>query len=195
MKTPIEDRDAWQAAHPSDKWVYDKLLVAQRFGVVSGPGDVPVPAPGEYIVRPITNLYGMSAGARFVRLIHDTSEFVAPGEFWAERLYGTHWSVDYDEEFRPVRVDIGVKHVDGLRFASWLSDDLINAPDFPLVLYGKYHRINIELIGGVPIEIHLRGNPNPRNVDVIWDDSDTKPEIPALESKWLDCPRKGFNRR
>ena len=192
-----EDWQVWQTCSRADVWVYDKLLLALFLGHDCGPAGVPVEKPGQYIVRPITNMYGMGAGARVMWFDEDTVK-APPGSFWCEMFHGEHISVDYEWTgnlrlgYQPFRVDLAEKR--NLRFHRWRNADHLDVPPFPVELCSNYPVVNAEFIGDRCIEVHLRGNPDPRDVEVVWDDR--TPEILAPEDAdgWIRPKRAGFDR-
>jgi hypothetical protein len=154
-----DDITAWGSTEPDDLWVYDKLILSKKLGYVCGPAGVPVPRPGEYVVRPITNLLGMGLGA-YVTALTDTTTHLQPGLFWCERFTGHHLTYDF------IGGDLAVCY-EGIassptRFSKWVR---VDSPEFDLPeslqqIAAKYRHINIEVVGGKIIEVHLRGNPD-----------------------------------
>lgn len=163
----ISDCDVYESCQPQWLWIYDKLIVARRQGIRAAPAGIPIPISGEYIIRPITNIYMMGRGAQIKWLEKGDISSVPDGFFWSEILNGSHVSVDYHwgkqhltvQGFRndPKRID---------RFSRWCKTEL----DMPLpaMLYDlKYYQewINVEYIGNKVIEIHLRYNDDFANHD------------------------------
>jgi hypothetical protein len=163
----ISDCDVYESCQPQWLWVYDKLIVARRQGVRAAPAGISVPVSGDYVVRPITNIYMMGRGAQIKRIEQGDTSAVPDGFFWSEILKGPHVSVDYHwghqhltvQGFRndPSRLD---------RFSRWCKVEL-NMP-LPAMLYDlKYYQewINVEYIGNKVIEVHLRYNDDFANHD------------------------------
>ena len=163
----ISDCDVYESCQPQWLWVYDKLIVARRQGVRAAPAGIPIPTSGEYIIRPITNIYMMGRGAQIKWLEKGDTGSIPDGFFWSEILNGSHVSVDYHwgkqhltvQGFRndPKRID---------RFSRWCKTEL----DMPLpaMLHDlKYYQewINVEYIGNKVIEVHLRYNDDFANHD------------------------------
>lgn len=177
----VSDRQAWESCDTEDLWVFDKLIVAKKCGHICGPKYVDVPRPDTYMVRPIMNLYGMGLGARFVHLENQTDS-LNNGEFWCEVFEGRHISIDYVDGEQVLAVE-GVRDIGQpiQRFARWFTvDDKVELPDFLKPLAIKYKTLNIEMIGGKIIEVHLRRNPEFRwgNALMIpwWKDKDIPKE-------------------
>lgn len=194
----IEDKDTWSTCYPDDLWIYDKVIVAKKQGLNAAPAGIPVPAPGWYIVRPITNLRMMSRGAKKMWLTPDDAEAVPDGSFWCEWLEGRHITVDYLRGVQTITAE-GFRNSERLdRFYKWKRID--ERIDFPKALgdfYLKYKWVNLELIGDRVIEIHLRYNDDfahhSFNIAIpVWKDEEiTQPP----HSTWYDCPcgdRLGF---
>lgn len=153
------DVEAWPVLDVQDLWVYDKLILAKYLGYVAGPAGVDLPCPGEYIVRPITNLYGMGLGASIQSFPSVDTSHLPPGTFWCEIFQGRHLSIDV--------VDGNVKLIyqgysEGPnRFFRWKKlNEVINPPPFITKLSEKYGVVNYESIGDKIIEVHMRSNPD-----------------------------------
>lgn len=151
------------------RWMFNKLMLAEHLGYICGPAGVAVPEPGEYIVRPVMNLYGMGAGASIQYLGPESK--IPPGFFWCEVFQGDHFSVDY-EYGHQVFCAKGYKQ--GLTFLRWAKvRKTIPIPkDLPHLVYPQ--EVNIEYIGDKVIEVHFRLNPDFCGVegdilDPIWE--------------------------
>ena len=103
----MEDYEAW-VKYPEHRWVYNKLELSLKLGYDAGPACVPITKSGNYVIRPIYNLYGMGIGAKIVHLdasvIDDMKNHAAvpPGYFWCEAFEGTHYSVDFIRTKAPI---------------------------------------------------------------------------------------------
>ena len=154
----LTDADRWVVAHPCDRWIYDKLLLSAKLGYKCGPAGVPVPTPGMYVVRPITNLLGMGIGATEV-YIDDDTDFISPGHFWCEKFTGRHLSIDFVDR-EPVLCVEGLR-TPGAPLWKWNKWRRVNsAIPFPRVLkcLQDTTKINCEFIDGKLIEVHQRLN-------------------------------------
>ena len=183
-----EDYQAW-VAYPQYRWIYNKLQLSLELGYEAGPACVPVNKTGDYIVRPIYNLYGMGIGAvkKHFDRYKDTEDLInhkhiPPGYFWCEWFDGKHQSVDFikeGNEWVAFHAMIG-KHEskDNLtKFIEWeVTKPDIELPDWlHNITTEKY--LNVETIGDKIIEIHLRsGN------DVGWDYNIGTKIIPAWKN-------------
>lgn len=164
----VSDSAAWRL-NPKHRHVYDKLRLALEAGLTAAPCgvapmDLGVDAEDIIFVKPITNLAGMGLDARAMAAGKVPAE---PGSFWCQRLEGVHTSTDClvesgevcwfahtrgsDERdaSRPVYWEIGI---DLTEREPWIADWVRRN------LAGYSGICNIELIGGLPIEAHLRGS-------------------------------------
>jgi hypothetical protein len=165
----IGDPDCWETIRPEHLWVMDKLILARRLGYLCGPAGVPVPIPGEYIVRPCVNFEMMSKGARIMYLTPEHTDIPA-GYFWCTLFSGRHFSYDFHYGQQVLAVE-GFRNSDRLdRFSKWKRVDL----DFvlPPVLQEVANAVewfNVEVIGDAVIECHFRYNDDFANhtADVI----------------------------
>ncbi len=164
----VSDSAAWRL-NPEYRHIYDKLRLALDAGLVAAPcgvapDDLGVAPEDEVFVKPITNLAGMGLNARTLRADGVPAE---PGSFWCQRLEGTHTSTDclvetgqvrwfahtrgsdLKDAARPVYWEIGAALPE---LEPWIADWVRRN------LAGYTGLCNIELIGGLPIEAHLRGS-------------------------------------
>lgn len=165
---PVNDAAAWRL-NPPHRHVYNKLHLALDAGLTAAPCgvspvDLGIAADAKVFVKPITNLAGMGLNARSVPADQVPLE---PGSFWAERLSGTHTSSDclvqdgeprwfahtrgsdLKDASRPLYWEIGANLPVIERWvADWVRRNLA----------GYTGICNLELIGGKPIEAHLRGS-------------------------------------
>jgi hypothetical protein len=193
----LDSQEEWNAIHPDDLWVYNKLFLSQKLGYVSGPVGVPVPKPEFYIVRPMFNLLGMG---RFARLewIHKYTDEFHPSEFWCEFFDGDHISVDFYQK-SPVLTVLGTRRPENplYKWSRW--EKVENNLEFPEILKdlkGNYEYINCEFIGNHLIEVHFRQNPDFRyGNDIaipVWNDEKERKyeNLEFIEDS--DYLRKGF---
>lgn len=193
-----EDWQIWHKIDLEDRWVYDKLILSSMAGHVCGPAGTPVPTPGMYIVRPITNVMGMGIQAKLHELEWDT-EHLMPGTFWCEYFEGRHLSVDYIHGEQTLCVE-GIKD-DGemQKFRKWKKVlDNVPLPAILEPLKKKYPFINCEFIGGKLIEAHLRHNPDfeedVEELIVVWEGESTIPPEGMEFVEKRDYNRSGFFR-
>ena len=96
------DEEAWANCHKTDKWLFNKYEVAQKFllphGFDSGLREEPIKKTGNYISRPIYNLSGMSLGVQsFMAFERDNMEYKVPlGHFWVESLFTIFDAAPFD---------------------------------------------------------------------------------------------------
>jgi hypothetical protein len=163
VNIPTEDPDAWQW-YPAHRWVYDKLAVALSQNLDAGPhGTTPPRFP--VFSKPIVNLKGMGAGSRVLHSAADYEKYYAAGHMWVTLLEGRHVSSDVavvDGEPRWWRHVTGKPAGEGT-FDYWTVHA---APDPDIEtncgrwvrrhLTGYTGMLNLETIGGIIIEAHLR---------------------------------------
>ena len=165
---PVSDAAAWRL-NPRHRQIYDKLRLALDAGLTAAPcgvapTDLGLAPDTEVFVKPIVNLAGMGLNARPARA---DSVPMEPGSFWCERLVGAHTSSDClvqageprwfahtrgsDEKdaSRSIYWEVGAELPDA---EAWIADWVRRN------LAGYTGICNIELIGGRPIEAHLRGS-------------------------------------
>lgn len=164
----MTDLEAWQL-YPQDRWVYDKRVIADLYGVKHGRM---IPEEGKYCIKPIVNLMGCSVNSKIVHSPKG-AEILKMME-WFEFLEGPHWTADY------VRVE-GVWEMrnafrgfpnkdDHTRFDKWVRMPETFYQHIPLWLkkVQQANVVNVEFIGHHAIEAHLRGNTDPVMYDEFY---------------------------
>ncbi len=175
----IGDADVWSQCPTEYLWIYDKLIVARKQGILAAPAGIPVPRPATYIVRPITNIRMMSRGATKQWLTANDTDSVPDGYFWSASLEGRHISVDFHYGVQELTVEGFRDDADRLHiFSRWQRID--EPYKFPLIL-GELWRmtpwINVEYIGDKIIEVHLR-----------WNDDFANHNSDVIHPVWCDNP-------
>jgi hypothetical protein len=160
---PTDDPDCW-AWYPQQRWIYDKLRIAESQGLACGPHGI-LPERFPVFSKPMINLKGMGIGSRVMRTPSDFEHGYQPGHMWMELLTGPHVSTDcaiVDGTIAWSRHATGVPWTDGM-FKHWT----IHAEAMPELdsrlsgWVGRHMRgytgmMNFETIGGRIIEAHLR---------------------------------------
>lgn len=208
----MDDAEAWKRYPEYRDW-FNKLWFSMKMGYDCGPSGIPPSRDSYYIVRPIYNLSGMGVGAvkKFIQA-GDVSQ-VPPGYFWCEWFEGKQYSATYgpcihNETGRWVGKHCfeGVTNENSLTFfKSWRRVDVV--PKLPRLLHSlsAIPEINVEFIEDRPIEVHLRGTPDPMSDEFvpIWKGQENMIDIYTdlcysyIESYddadgFLDTPRIGF---
>ncbi|QIK37482.1 hypothetical protein GWK36_05255 [Caldichromatium japonicum] len=164
----VSDPTAWRL-YPVYRQVYDRLQLALDAGLRAAPcGVEPCDCGFEpddpVFVKPIINLYGAARRAGLYRAAEVPPE---PGLFWCEALGGEHTSTDclvQDGEVVWMAHSLASEHKDRFRPLSWevgIERPLLAPAIREWVerhLGGYTGLCNLELIGGRPIEAHLRGS-------------------------------------
>jgi hypothetical protein len=193
----FDSNDEWKSIHEEDLWVYNKLILNTRLRHLCGPTGVPVPYPGNYIVRPSINILGMGRFSRVVP-IEDSTEHFHPAEFWCEIFEGEHMSVDFYRKESSLVV-IGEKQLEApfYKWKKWYKvDRKVEFPEILNDLKGDYEWINCEFIDNKLIEVHFRRNPDFRygnNVAIpVWvgEKIEKMENLTFVEDK--DYLREGF---
>jgi len=199
MSMFIDDKDVWAQCPVDYLWIYDKLILARKLGYQAAPAGIPVPQPGWYIVRPITNIRVMSRGAKKLWLTPADTDSVPDGSFWSECFEGRHTSVDFHWGKQHLAVEGFRDDADRLdRFCRWQK--ITDTVTFPLVLQdlGQIAEwVNVEYVDNHIIEIHLRYNDDFSNhagniIYPVWRDRPF-PQPPGTH--WYNSPggdRVGF---
>lgn len=160
----LTDIDAY-AKYPHHRQWFNKLHVADMLGHVCGPGGVPVPYSGQFVVRPVINLYGMGAGASIQHLSPLQPHSVGPGQFWCELFLGDHVSYELtwvNDSWIVTSAWIARRSSDQLwLFDKWCRTDKHIAVPAIFDRLKDCGDINIETIGDRIIEVHLRSTPDP----------------------------------
>jgi hypothetical protein len=190
---PIEE---WKNIHPDDLWIYNKLILSTKLGYKCGPTGVPVPQPGNYIVRPSMNLLGMGRNAR-IEWLEESTDHLHPAEFWCEIFKGEHLSIDfYKKEVNLAVLGIKEENQPLYKWERWKKTKRkIGFPPILSSLIGNYDWINCEFIGKRLIEVHFRRNPDFRYGNEVaipvWDEKSTENnKYRYIEDE--DYLRKGF---
>lgn len=192
---PYTDAEAWEM-FPRDRWVYNKLLLHEKLGYPCGPAGICPPEAGEWFVKPIYNLNGMGVGVRRQLTDHNGDLLIPPGTFWSPVRKGHQTSVDYlwsDEKDCWISVLAVIPHFryDGLvdRWEVVYGRGYGRRLELPFHLADCKH-INVESIGPHIVELHLRWNPDFRNVPedvkealVVWE-GDERP----VGGTWRSAP-------
>jgi len=163
VEIPTEDSDAW-LWNPRHRWVYDKIAIARSQGLEAAPHGV-MPPRFPVFSKPIVNLRGMGMGSRVINDADEYAHALTAGHMWMPLLAGDHVSCD-------VAVVDGVprwwRHATGKPLGEGTFDHwtVRAAPDAVLEercgawvrthLAGYTGILNLETIGGVIIEAHLR---------------------------------------
>lgn len=193
------DEQAWPDVAADDLWVFDKLIVSRKLNHICGPAGVSVPSKGNYVVRPCVNLLGMSRGAAIQWLEYNTED-IPLGYFWQEVFIGRHLSVDYVNGIQ-VRCTEGFPSSEDMsKFTRWtITKDTPTIPTPIQEIIARYPNVNVEMIDGHVIELHLRGNPDFSDgaVDIIpiWKDSDVLCPNGFVYVEAPDGDRLGFYKK
>jgi hypothetical protein len=160
---PADDPEAW-AWNSQHRWVFDKLQLALSQGLDAAPHGL-MPSTFPVFSKPIFNFGGMGAGSRVLRNAADYQCHATPGHMWMPLLEGPHVSTDAaiaDGHLAWMRHATGRPTTQGM-FDYWT----VHAAAMPALearltpwisshLGGYTGIVNMETIGGVIIDAHLR---------------------------------------
>lgn len=160
---PTDDELAWQL-YPTHRWIYNKLLICESQGIACAPHDIPPPSFPVFS-KPIYNLRGMGEGGCVVASAMEYQRAIDAGHMWMPLLSGEHVSSDcalVDGAPRWWRHTVG-HGIGGGMFDYWT----VQAQARPEIetycgawlrrhLHGYTGCVNLETIGGMIIEVHLR---------------------------------------
>lgn len=163
VDVPTEDADTY-TMFPKYRHIFDRLFVAESQKLLCAPHGV---EPTDYPVfsKPVYNLKGLGVGACILRNEDDYLKNEQPGHFWMPFLTGEHISTDCAVVNGEV---VWWAHAEGIHgeygviFDYWkiglVRPNLEHICSFwiRLHLVGYTGMINLETIGGVIIEAHLR---------------------------------------
>jgi len=160
---PIDDATAW-TLYPEQRWIYNRLLIADSQGLPNGPHGVDPPRFPVFS-KPIYNMRGMGTGSRVIASAEEYEEAIQPGHMWMALCTGLHVSTDVAlRKGEPLwwRHTTGVARAEGT-FDHWtIHAETMPELDATLLPWARRHLqgftgvINIETIGGSIIECHLR---------------------------------------
>jgi hypothetical protein len=158
--------------HPKYNYVYNKFDLIKKQNIYSNiVGIYPDESQYPIVIKPIINLFGMSRQVKFIENEDEYTEFLKktphPSSFWMP-YYNTHnhYTIDivmkegkivYSNTFQCISTkEVGIfeKHI--YRNTYLLEQHIIHFLENYLPNYTGC--LNIELIGSVIIEIHLRFN-------------------------------------
>ena len=160
---PTDDGDAYNL-FPKQRWVYNKLLIAESQNIRCAPHGL---NPPEFPVfsKPIYNMRGMGTGSCVIATLEEWHRAQAPGHMWMELLTGAHVSTDVaviagkpqwwrHATGKPLKggtfdywtVHANAKHGLEAYCGEWLGRNLSDYTGM----------VNFETIGGRIIECHLR---------------------------------------
>lgn len=205
----MDDFDAYLAFPSQRKW-FNKLWLAEELGYGCAPSGIAPSKSGYYIVRPVMNLSGMSAGAKKKYIEAGDLSQTPPGYFWCEWFDGTQYSITYEWEgfWKQVSCYVGDRNENNLyRFNRWYRSEkeFKLDPLFDSIGESGVKTLNVEFIDDRIIEVHLRDTPDPKYEELIpiWKDNQIlvdkyeKLGYTYIESHddadgFLDTPRIGF---
>jgi hypothetical protein len=166
MQPYIHDYDSYHLVPQADRWMFNKLILAERLGYDCGPIGTKPSAQTDVIVRPCYNISGMGRGGFFE---YDQWPFAAqanvpnanPGYFWCERFTGLHTYTCLVDDVVRYNSHNSAPYTYAVN-QTWLGVEdptLANAPAIPAFLNGISKYLYVEAIDGNIIEVAPRHSP------------------------------------
>ena len=155
----LYDYQIYPLVDQADRWLLNKLHLAEALGHSCGPVGLSVP-DGRYCLRPMNSVRGLGAGGFFdVTVDTAANQFmpVIPGYFWCEWFPGanhhfTHFINDVAVHSSLNPVTNGVMQTTG----TTVYGTLTHAIPMPAFLQGKSRYMLIESIGTDIVEVAFR---------------------------------------
>lgn len=167
----IYDYLVYPAVDLADRWLLNKLHLAEQLGHNCGPCGMSVPE-GRYCLRPMSSIRGLGAGGFFdVTVNFAARQFmpVIPGYFWCEWFDGehrvTHFINDVAVHASRNPVTGGVMSTTG----STVFGTLTGAVAMPAFLQGKSRYVLIESLDDKIIEVSFRSSGENARQELIDD--------------------------
>jgi hypothetical protein len=155
-KKNMNDYEAYIALPRGDRWIMNKLMLAESLGYNCGPVGVPIDTPGTYCIRPIMNLSGGGNPGFFKYVVEEVGVNNMPktpgGYFWCEWFEGESIGVDYEDDM-PVQAFGGIADSGGNHPT---YGDHPARPPLPASLTNKSKYLTVEYIGDKIIEVTPR---------------------------------------
>lgn len=166
-----EDRHAYPMVQPNERWIFNKLLLAEKLGYRCAPCGTPVTNAGAYCVRPIMNCAGNGMGGvmKFISVAAspDNDETIrgglsqppyAAGYFWCEWFDGWHGWTDFTDD-APTDECGGIPGPQVFDYESHINGEPYILAALPAVLQSLSRNLLVEHIGGKIIEVSPRHMP------------------------------------
>lgn len=151
----MHDYEAYLMLPAEDKWIMNKLAIAEKQGLQCGPEGVPIPE-GEWCIRPQMNLRGGGLPGVFKHTAGpngmNNTPRVPGGYFWCEWLTGDLHGVDYLNDV-PIKSYGGPFDQDG-NITDYGPRGFM--PELPDWLKNKAKYLTVEYIGNTIIEVTPR---------------------------------------
>lgn len=166
----IEERDAYPLVPQRDRWIFNKLSVAQSLGYECGPCGSPITVPGKYVQRPIMNFAGYGLGGVLEFDTGQRLQFEPPyaaGYFWCEHFSGLHTWTEFEND-QPVDECFGTSDTMNNEFHYQWRRHGYTMGTLPPMFQGISKHLLVEAIGGKIIEVAPRGFPYENGRDTSY---------------------------
>lgn len=181
----IYDYDSYHLVPVADRWIFNKLILAEKLGHSCGPIGTRPSAQTDVIVRPQMNIFGMGRGGFFQYnqwpfAAWDNAPNANPGYFWCERFTGRHaYTIFVDDVARYCAYSESVTIGANQRWVGVEDTGLTEIPALPAVLQGISKYLYVESIGGSIIEVSPRAGMSGARLVIIN-------EYKLIDSTWVE---------
>ena len=154
LPSDIDDNISYHLLPQEDRWIYNKLIVAEKMGYTCGPAGMDLPAPGKYCIRPVMNSYGYGYPGFVEYDFRDVQPDYYPGFFWCEWFDGDKQWLDFTDDALVLSSTFGNKDADG-----WISEIDGVSPvmtTLPAIFQNISKHMLVELVGDKIIEVSPR---------------------------------------
>jgi len=172
----ISEWEAYVSLPPEDRWIFNKIQLAERLGYVTLPTGLRY-HPGTYCVRPIMNLEGGARGG-FRKITLDKEDFIqgSPGYCVTPWLSGwRHWHMFVDDvcwySQRTVQIVGEIEHM----------EELEPCMQLPHALQGISRYMIVETLGDTIIDVGPRHMTEEAHDEVVKDYQQFDPNYEAPE--------------
>lgn len=187
LAVTIEERAAYPLTPQKDRWIFNKLTVAEVMGHECAPSGTPMTQPGDYVIRPIMNCSGEGDGGVVYFTFDGTIQPVFyPGWFWCERFYGFHEWINYTS-------GLGIYANGGVNIGGKITLDgrTSGMQNLPIEFAGISKHMLVEYIDGNVIEVaprHMTFRFAPGESDYVQDAIDS-PYYNEAAFRWKAVPK------
>lgn len=186
----VYDKDIYHLIPEVDRWVVNKLALAEKLGYVCGPCGTDAPN-GRYCVRPMMNMYGNAEGGFYEYTVLDQSPVSRripnhPGYFWNEWFVGGFTFTEFINDVA-VASQEAFTNEDGYNEFQPTNTHLI----MPNILKGLSRYMLLEGLGSQIIEASFRHMPGSARQAIIDDYKTIDPTYnPQVEFGLIDGIRR-----
>lgn len=158
LPADIEDRAAYPLVAEDERWIFNKLILAEKLGHRCGPAGTAAPR-GVYCVRPVMNCSGMGHGGVLKAKTDGVTDLpFQAGYFWCEWFEGVHGWTDFTNDVATDEA-IGTPGRDRFDYTPHVAGQPFVFDTLPVILQGLSTNLLVEHIDGNIIEVSPRHMP------------------------------------